>query len=117
MLYRRRHELSAFPRILAGEFSPDVEVTTWITEIQTRRDQREANWLMLSIGMWIMALIPILIGVIAADTDRVIGLSRTGLTLTIRMIATGFFVNLAGAWASSAAKYLTGEKFGTARKI
>lgn len=105
-LYRRHYELQRFNWIIRREYSPSRQVTSWVKKEQEARDGREANRLMLSIGLWITALVPMLIGQIAGDPDRVLGMSRLGLAGSLLMIAIGLIVNLGGSWASTAAKYL-----------
>jgi len=107
MLIQRKQQLAPFARITAGEFTRSGAVDRWARALATSAAPHRTTAQQIAIGLWILAIVPVLALSLLAPPDT----SRTwigvALAATLLMIAAGLFILLRSGGDASAAAALT----------
>lgn len=107
LLVQRTQQLAPFARIPAGDFTRSADVDSWAGTLATAAASKRTTALQIAIGLWILALAPVLAVSMLTPPD----VSRTwigvALAAMLLMIAAGLFILLRNSGDARTAAALT----------
>ncbi|PRI11708.1 permease prefix domain 1-containing protein [Leucobacter massiliensis] len=98
---------ASFRRIEEGRFAASPEVAAWAERLADEHDRARGRALLIAIGLWILAPVPVIAFSLLLDGSDEQGLwSSLGVVLLLAMVAAGLALLLSQSWARSAAEKL-----------
>ncbi|GAA1790663.1 permease prefix domain 1-containing protein [Agromyces lapidis] len=107
MTVQRGQQLEPFVRLTTGAFTRSPGVDRWARNLAAEASPRRTTALQISIGLWILAVTPVLAMSLLAPSEVTNSWIGVAVAAMLGIVATGLLIFLPSNWATSVAETLT----------